>query len=234
MFRVIFTISAFFQNFVKIHNCKIQVTQHGIHYLMKYSWCDLYPKRQSVELVQTLCIIIVNKFVHFLAKGVYMFNTRLHSLNLTKKDTDDYTFASVVNNECEKFKLNELTPDMFKCFIFVWGITAPKDVEIISRLLSKQEQDSKLTLKNIVKESQWIINFGLDKIEERDILHIHSVGKKEHSKKELLKGLEDLEVGGRVENIQTTTLLRTARILRRVLETWGDLLSLKLQWKTIS
>ena len=51
--------------------------------------------------------------------------------------------------------------------------------------------------------------------------------------KGLLKGLEDLEVGGRVETIQTTELLRTARILRRVLETWGELLSLKLQWKTI-
>ena len=50
----------------------------------------------------------------------------------------------------------------------------------------------------------------------------------------LLKDLEDLEVGGRVETIQTTALLKMARILRRVLETWGDLLSLKLQWKTIS
>ena len=40
--------------------------------------------------------------------------------------------------------------------------------------------------------------------------------------KGLLKGLEDLEVGGRVETIQMTALLRTARILRRVLETWGD------------
>ena len=49
----------------------------------------------------------------------------------------------------------------------------------------------------------------------------------------LLKGLEDLEVGGRGETIQTTTLLRTARILGRVLETWGYLLSLRLQWKTI-
>ena len=45
--------------------------------------------------------------------------------------------------------------------------------------------------------------------------------------KGLLKGLEDLEVGGRVETIQTTALQRTARILERVLETWGDLLSLK-------
>ena len=35
----------------------------------------------------------------------------------------------------------------------------------------------------------------------------------------LLKGLEDLEIRGRVETIQITTLLRTARILRRVLET---------------
>ena len=37
--------------------------------------------------------------------------------------------------------------------------------------------------------------------------------------KGLLKGLEDFEVGRRVETIQTTALLRTARILRRVLET---------------
>ena len=42
--------------------------------------------------------------------------------------------------------------------------------------------------------------------------------------KELLKGLDDLEDGGRMETIQTTALLRTARILRRVLETWGELL----------
>ena len=37
--------------------------------------------------------------------------------------------------------------------------------------------------------------------------------------KGLIKGLDDLEVGGLVETIQTTELLRTARILRRVLET---------------
>ena len=49
--------------------------------------------------------------------------------------------------------------------------------------------------------------------------------------KGLLKDLEDLEVGGREEIIQITALLKTARILRRVLETWGDLLSLNLLWK---
>ena len=52
--------------------------------------------------------------------------------------------------------------------------------------------------------------------------------------KGLLKDLEDLEVGGRMEIIQTIALLKTARILRRVLETWRDLLSPNLQWKTTS
>ena len=51
--------------------------------------------------------------------------------------------------------------------------------------------------------------------------------------KGLLKGLKDLEVCGRVETIQTTALFKMAWILR-FLETWEDLLSLKLQWKTIS
>ena len=37
--------------------------------------------------------------------------------------------------------------------------------------------------------------------------------------KELVHGLEDLEIRGRVQSIQTTALLRMARILRRVLDT---------------
>ena len=37
--------------------------------------------------------------------------------------------------------------------------------------------------------------------------------------KGLLRGLEDLEVGRRVKTIQATILLRSARILRRFLET---------------
>ena len=37
--------------------------------------------------------------------------------------------------------------------------------------------------------------------------------------KGLVQGLEDLEITGRVETFQTTALLRSARILRRILET---------------
>ena len=52
--------------------------------------------------------------------------------------------------------------------------------------------------------------------------------------KGLVQGVEDLEITGRVETVQTTALLRSARTLRIVLKTWGDYLSLKLQWKAIS
>ena len=51
--------------------------------------------------------------------------------------------------------------------------------------------------------------------------------------KGFIQGMKDLEIRGREETMQTTALLRSTRILRNVLETWRDLLSLKLQWKTI-
>ena len=47
--------------------------------------------------------------------------------------------------------------------------------------------------------------------------------------KGLVKRLEYFEKRGLVKTLQTTALLRSTRILRIVLETWGDLLSLKLQ-----
>ena len=55
-----------------------------------------------------------------------------------------------------------------------------------------------------------------------------AIGALETISKGLVKGLEDLKVRGQVENIQTTALSRSVRILRRVLENWGDLRLFKL------
>ena len=52
--------------------------------------------------------------------------------------------------------------------------------------------------------------------------------------KGLAKGVGGLEIRGQVETIRVTVLLKSARIPRIVLETWGDLLSLRLQWEPIS
>ena len=52
--------------------------------------------------------------------------------------------------------------------------------------------------------------------------------------KGFVKGLEDLVIKGREETIQTKALLRSARIRRKVLETCGDLMSPRLEWKNIT
>ena len=50
----------------------------------------------------------------------------------------------------------------------------------------------------------------------------------------LIHGLEDLEIKGREKTIQTTTSLRSARILWIFQETWENMLPLKRQWKPIN
>ena len=53
--------------------------------------------------------------------------------------------------------------------------------------------------------------------------------------KDLESWLEELEISGRIVSIQTIAFFFTsARILTKGLENWGDLLSLRLQWKTTS
>ena len=55
-----------------------------------------------------------------------------------------------------------------------------------------------------------------------------------NSSQKLGKKLENLEIGVKIETIRLTLLLRSARILRRVGETWEELMSVGLQWKTTS
>ena len=54
------------------------------------------------------------------------------------------------------------------------------------------------------------------------------IGELETTPKGLVKGVEELELRGRAETTQTAALLRSAKILRRVQETGGKLLSLRL------
>ena len=60
----------------------------------------------------------------------------------------------------------------------------------------------------------------------------HESDSDNNNPEKLLTGLEDLKIRGQVETIET--LSKSAQLLRRDLETWGGLLSLKPQWKTIS
>ena len=84
------------------------------------------------------------------------------------------------------------------------------------KLKESEEKNKDLDLARELKKKLWNMNVTIIPI---------VTGTFGTLTKGLLKGLEELEVGGRVETIQKTALLRTARILRRVLETsWCDIM----------
>ena len=81
------------------------------------------------------------------------------------------TYASNVNSQCELFRLGNLSIDMFRCLIFVQGLTAAKDKDIRSRILTIMEQDSEIMLQQVTEECQELINVKRDHtwIEEKNI-----------------------------------------------------------------
>ena len=107
-----------------------------------------------------------------------LFNVQWNCLNLVNCDDNGFVnYIGIINQECEMFKLNELTSNSFKCLIFVQGLTSKKDAEIRSRILTKLEMDSKLTFQKIAEESQHMVNLKLDtaRIGEWDISQIHNI-----------------------------------------------------------
>ena len=94
-----------------------------------------------------------------------------------------------VNRIRERFLLNELSMDRFKCLIFVQGLTSSKDKDMRSQILTKFEQDSEINLHWITEECQRVMNLKHDnsQIEEKDISQVHFVrprfGKNKNVKK---------------------------------------------------
>ena len=93
------------------------------------------------------------------------------------------------------------------------------------RLKEREKSDEYLDLAKELKKKLWNMKVTVIMIE------ISAPGT---VIKGMLQELEDMEIKGRVEVIQNTALLRSARIPRKVLVTWGDLLSFRLQRKTVS
>ncbi|XP_014776911.1 uncharacterized protein LOC106873898 [Octopus bimaculoides] len=94
-----------------------------------------------------------------------LYNTRWECWNLVKKEDEVFvTYAGTVNRMCERFKLKELTRDMFKCLIFVQELAANKDAEIRARILTKIGQaDQSLTLQTVAKECQRLVNLRTER-----------------------------------------------------------------------
>lgn len=105
----------------------------------------------------------VSQLSEIFSEQLSLFNIRYNCLKLTKRESDDYvTFAGLVNSECEKFQLQSLTEDQFKCLIFVAGLQSSQDADIRTRLLSRLEQDKDITVKTLTAECQRLVNLKHD------------------------------------------------------------------------
>ena len=107
-----------------------------------------------------------------------LFHKRWKSLNLTKRDSDDYLgFASVVNKNGDDFKLGEFSADNLKCLIFAQGLVSAKDAEIRRRVLSKLENEPNLTLQKLAEDYQRIVSVRKDpkNIEESGFAYVRKV-----------------------------------------------------------
>ena len=93
--------------FTKGRNC---VKQHVLRLYLTQK------KKKNCELGFLKTVKLLSELFSF---KMSLFQKRWKCLNLTKRDSDDYLgFASVVNKNCDDFKLGELSADNFKCLIF--------------------------------------------------------------------------------------------------------------------
>lgn len=116
-------------------------------------------KDQNFEqTVSTLKIIF--------GRQISLFNARYQCLQLSKSSGDDfYTYAGVVNQKCEEFKLNEVTSDQFKCLMYVCGLKSHRDADIRTTLLSRIESNKpgeEMTVHKLAEECQRLINLKRD------------------------------------------------------------------------
>ena len=122
-----------------------------------------------------------------------------------------------------------MSPSLFSFvytfFLFIKNVKLTKSCRLVDFALLS---DLILTIKEN-KTTNKYFNFAWELKHVRMLADL--VGEFRKVLKNLIKEFEELKIMGKFESIQTTVLLKMARIPRRVLETWGDVQSLKHLWK---
>ena len=82
--------------------------------------------QKAWELTFTKAVQIL---IELFSSKTSLFHKRWKCLNLTRKEEDFTTFASVVNKHCNDFRLPELSADKFKCLTSMQGLVSTKGAE---------------------------------------------------------------------------------------------------------
>ena len=127
------------------------------HENTKYTNCILPNKPKEMSFEET-----IETLSKMFGEQDSLFHTRYKCLNIIKEDDEDFVaYAGKVNAQCERFKLKDLKEDMFKCLIFVSGLTSNKNKVIRSKILTMLEQDTEITLQKVSEECQKLISDGI-------------------------------------------------------------------------
>ena len=141
----------------------------------------ILPKRPSdLTFTETIAIL-----TDIFGEQQSLFNTHYNCFKIAKNQSDDYvSYAGRVNHECERFHLQTLAEDQFKCLIFIAGLHSPDDSEIRSRLLVKLETDEKVTVQDLTAECNRLLKLRKDTMlvqqqpsifsQPSQVSHIHS------------------------------------------------------------
>ena len=135
----------------------------------------ILPKKKTCKLGFLETVKLLSELF---SSKTSLFHKRWKCLNLTKRNSDDYLeFASVVNKNCDDFKLGELSVDNFKCLIFPQGLVSAKNAEIRCRVLSKLENKPDLTIQKLAEDCLRIVSVRKDSknIEEYGVAYIRKV-----------------------------------------------------------
>ena len=157
---------------------KIMLVQQklGAHENTKYTNHILLNKPEEISFEET-----IETLSKIFGEQDSLFHTRYKCLNIIKEDDEDFVaYTRKVNAQCEWFKFKDLKEDMFKCLIFVQGLTSNKDKVIRSKIVTMLEQDTEITLQKVSEECQKLINIRRDKIciEEKNVARINKVKRK--------------------------------------------------------
>ena len=161
--------------------CKTWTDEKKVSFLLWKLSSAEHEKHCNYILPKKSGNITFDETVLILSRIFSVKSSLLHMQYLMKKENDDYfTYTDIVNRECKRFKLNGLKADNFKCLMFVQGLTAERDSEIQSCILSNLEADLKLRLQAVAEEYERIMNLRHDtaKIQEKDVFLVQGVRQK--------------------------------------------------------
>ena len=119
----------------------------GAHENTKYTNYILPNKLEEMSFEET-----IETLSKIFGEQDSLFHIRYKCLNIIKADDEDFiAYAGKVNAQCEWFKLKDLKEDMFKCLIFIQGLTSNKDKVIRLKILKMLEQDLEITLQKVLE-----------------------------------------------------------------------------------